>query len=42
MRYNYILLVKQGEYRSNSLLLLLWEILKHRMWHLLKHGKWMD
>ena len=31
-----------GEYTSDSLWGLIFEILKHRTWHLFKHGKWID
>ena len=34
--------VPAGEYTSNSLIGLVWEVLKHRTWHLFKHGRWMD
>tara|TARA_R110000824_G_scaffold6551_2_gene30216 strand:+ start:503 stop:628 length:126 start_codon:yes stop_codon:yes gene_type:complete len=34
--------VPEGEYTSNSILGLLWEIFKHRFWHLRKDGKWND
>jgi hypothetical protein len=36
------LIVKAGEYEADSLLSLIFEVLKHRAWHLFKHGKWMD
>ena len=31
-----------GEYKSDTVSGLLWEIFKHRTGHLFKHGKWMD
>ena len=34
--------VPAGTYESNSLMGLVWEVLKHRCWHLFKHGRWMD
>ena len=31
-----------GEYTSDSLWGLVFEILKHRTWHLFKHSRWID
>ena len=42
MENNYELKVRAGSYYANSLTVLLWEVLKHRLWHLFKHGKWID
>lgn len=42
MKYKYKLIVNEGNYTSNSIILLLWEIFKHRCYHLYKHGKWVD
>ena len=38
----YKLIVPAGSYEADSLIKLIYELLKHRMWHLLKHKKWMD
>ncbi len=38
----YRLIVDAGYYEADSLLSLLWEVLKHRAWHLWHDGKWMD
>ena len=34
--------VPAGTYEADSLIGLVWEVLKHRMWHLIKHNRWMD
>ena len=34
--------VPAGTYTSDSLMGLVWEVLKHRASHLIKHGRWMD
>jgi len=31
-----------GQYKSNSFLGLMWEILKHRFYHFIKDGEWRD
>ena len=38
----YVLLVENGAYESDSLIMLVWEVFKHRCWHLYKHGVWID
>ena len=38
----YALIVEAGAYFSDTLLGVLWEMLKHRFHHLRKHGIWMD
>ena len=42
MESNFKLIVKEGEYESDSFFALIIEVLKHRTWHLFKHGKWID
>lgn len=34
--------VPEGEYHSNSISGLIWEIFKHRLSHLIFDGKWSD
>ena len=34
--------VPEGKYTADSILGLIWEVLKHRFWHLRRDGKWMD
>jgi hypothetical protein len=34
--------VPAGIYESDSLVGLVWEVLKHRTRHLFRHGRWMD
>ena len=34
--------VPAGKYESESLIGLVWEVLKHRTWHLFKYGRWID
>ena len=41
-KHNYKLYVKAGSYYADNLMVLLWQVFKHRLWHLFKHGKWMD
>jgi len=41
-KYNFKLVVKEGEYYADTFWQLIIEVLKHRFWHLRKHGKWMD
>ena len=36
------LIVNAGYYEANSLVMLLWEVLKHRCWHLINHRRWID
>ena len=36
------LIVPEGTYEANSLVMLLVEVLRHRFWHLLNDGRWMD
>jgi hypothetical protein len=38
----YVLLVENGVYESDSLIMLMWEMFKHRCWHLYRHRVWMD
>ena len=41
-KYRYTLLVDGGAYFSDTIIWLLWEILKHRLEHLRRDGVWMD
>ena len=41
-KYKYKLLVDNGVYFSDTVIGLLWEILKHRLEHLRRDGVWMD
>ena len=34
--------VPEGEYESDSLFGLVWEVFKHRCWHLWNHRRWVD
>jgi len=36
------LLVKEGYYEADTLMGILYEVVKHRMHHLLTEGKWVD
>jgi hypothetical protein len=36
------LIVPEGTYEANSLVRLIYEVLKHRFWHLRNDGRWMD
>ena len=38
----YTLLVSEGQYTSDSLIGLMWEVFTHRLSHLWKHRRWMD
>lgn len=38
----YVLRVDAGEYRSNSVIGLLAEVLKHRFWHWKRGDGWID
>jgi len=42
MKYYYKLKVPAGTYHSNNILVLMWEVFKHRFQHLIKNGRWMD
>ena len=37
-----VLFVKEGYYKSDSLFVLVFEVIKHRTWHLITEGKWKD
>ena len=41
-KYKATYIVPNGKYKSNSLIGLVAEVLKHRFFHLLNHKKWMD
>jgi len=41
-RCKYTLLVNTGAYFSDSVIGLVWEVIKHRFAHLRGDGKWMD
>ena len=41
-KYKYTLLVNNGAYFSDTIIGLLWEMLKHRLEHLRKDNIWMD
>ena len=36
------LIVPEGEYEADTLLGLVWEVLKHRTWHLFQGHGWVD
>jgi hypothetical protein len=38
----YKLIVREGYYKSNSLMLLIYELIKHRLWHLFNGHGWRD
>jgi len=42
METKYKLLVKEGSYAENSLIKLIWIVLKHRATHFLKGEGWHD
>ena len=42
METKYKLLVKEGSYAENSLIKLIWIVLKHRAAHFLKGDGWRD
>ena len=42
METKYKLLVKEGSYAEDSLIKLIWVVLKHRATHLLKGEGWHD
>jgi len=41
-KYKYTLLVDSGAYFSDTIVGLLWEMLKHRLEHLRRDNAWMD
>ena len=42
MKTKYTLLVKEGSYAADSLIRLIWIVLKHRCHHFLKGEGWHD
>ena len=42
MTSRYKLITPGGTYYADSLLVLFFEVIKHRFWHLVRHGRWMD
>ena len=42
MKTKYTLLVKEGSYAADSLIILIWIVLKHRATHFLKGEGWHD
>jgi len=42
MKSKYKLTVEEGYYESDNLVMLFYEIMKHRLYHLFNNKKWTD